>query len=275
MENSDTRSVDRSADSAYLFRNAGRETPARFAALSAMYDAETIRHLKNIGVREGWSCLEVGGGGGSIATWLAERVGPTGRVLVTDTDPRFLETFKRPNLEVRRHDVASDPLPEKSFDLVHARMVLLHVPQRDKALQQMVAALKPGGWIVDEEFDSLSAPPDPTLNSGEVLLKTQVAFSRLLEDHGVERRMGRLLLGYLREYGLVAVGAEARMSIWRSGSPGVSLMRANYEQVREAMTNAGYVTDQQIDQDIASLDSAAFMMPSPIMWTAWGRRSTS
>jgi len=60
--------------------------------------------------------------------------------------------------------------------------------------------------------------------------------------------------------------------MWQCGSPGVCLKRANYMQVRKAMTNAGFVTHQHFDQDIASLDSPAFMMPSPIMWTAWGRR---
>jgi hypothetical protein len=46
-------------------------------------------------------------------------------------------------------------------------------------------------------------------------------------------------------------------------------MRANYEQVRQDMINAGYITDQEFAQDIVSLDNPAFMMPSPIMWTAW------
>src|SRR4051812_49065816 len=77
--------------SAYLLDNAGREAPARFDALSATYDQDTIRHLENRGISEGWHCLEVGGGGGSISAWLADRVGPTGHVLVTDIDPRFLE----------------------------------------------------------------------------------------------------------------------------------------------------------------------------------------
>jgi SAM-dependent methyltransferase len=269
------RNAQKLTDSAYLFDNAGQETPARFAALSAMYDPGTIRHLENCGTGEGWHCLEVGGGGGSIASWLADRVGPAGRVLVTDTDPRFMETLERPNLEVRQHDIANDPLPEKSFDLVHARMVLLHVPERAKALRRMIAALKPGGWLVDEEFDSLSVPPDPTLNSGEVLLKTHIAFSRFLEEHGVERRMGRLLCRRLRKYGLIAVGAEGSMAMWKWRSPGVSLMRANYEQVRGAMIDAGYITPQEFEEDIAALDEPAFMMPSPIMWTAWGRQASS
>jgi len=63
-------------------------------------------------VGPGWHCLEVGGGGGSIASWLANRVLPDGRAVATDLDTRFLETLSIPNLEVRRHDIVTDPLPE-------------------------------------------------------------------------------------------------------------------------------------------------------------------
>jgi tRNA A58 N-methylase Trm61 len=110
----------RCVDSGYLFGNAGSETPARFAALSTLYDAGTIRRFEALGVREEWHCLEVGGGGGSIAEWLADRVGPKGPVLVTDIDPRFLVT-SRLNLKVQAHDIVHDPLPKQVFDLVHAR----------------------------------------------------------------------------------------------------------------------------------------------------------
>ena len=87
----------------YLLDNAGADAPARLTALAAMFDSGTIRHLEDRGVRPGWHCLEVGGGAGSIAAWLAARVGPTGRVLATDVDPRFLERIDLPNLEVRQH----------------------------------------------------------------------------------------------------------------------------------------------------------------------------
>jgi hypothetical protein len=42
---------------------------------------------------------------------------------------------------------------------VHARLVLVHLPEREKVLAGLVAALKPRGWIIDEEFDSVSLPP--------------------------------------------------------------------------------------------------------------------
>ncbi len=121
----------KSAHGDYLLANSGSETQTRFASLSELFDPGTIRHLNNSGVSRGWRCLEVGGGGGSVASWLADRVGHTGYVLATDIDPRFLETLKHPNIEVLRHNIVTDPLPEAGFDLVHTRLVLLHIPQRE------------------------------------------------------------------------------------------------------------------------------------------------
>jgi SAM-dependent methyltransferase len=272
MDNSEKTREGRSANSTYLLDNADREASARFDALSALFDPGTIRHLEDRGVRPGWHCLEVGGGGGSIASWLAARVGPAGHVLVTDIDPRFLEPLDVPNVEVRRHNIVTDPLPEAAFDLIHARAVLIHLPERERVLARLVSALKPGGWLVDEELDSASLLPDPTTYPGEVLLKTQFAMMRLMDDRGVERRFGRMLFGRLQSLGLVAVDAEARMSMWQRKSPGASLMRVNFEQLHGAMISDGYITEQEIARDIAQLEEAHFMTPSPIMWAAWGRR---
>src|SRR5687768_10129658 len=105
----------------YVFDNAAeQQARERFAALPRLYDPGTIRHLAALGVGAGWRCLEVGAGGGSIARWLAQRVGSTGYVVATDLDTRFLEPLARevgPPLAVQRHDVTADPLPEASFDL--------------------------------------------------------------------------------------------------------------------------------------------------------------
>src|SRR5215213_8379777 len=140
----------------YVFDNAKQQAAQRFNALAELYDPITTRHLDAIGVEEGWHCLEIGGGSGTIATWLAHRVTPSGRVLVTDIDPRHLTAvgeLRLPNLEVQRHDIAVDPLPERAFELIHERLVLIHVRDRAAALHTMVQALKPGGWLVVEDFD--------------------------------------------------------------------------------------------------------------------------
>jgi len=38
------------------------------------------------------------------------------------------------------------------------------------------------------------------------------------------------------------------------------------------LIDGGYISGQEFDRDIARLDDPSFMMPSPILWTAWGRR---
>jgi ubiquinone/menaquinone biosynthesis C-methylase UbiE len=143
--------------SPYIFDNAAEaETAERFASLDALYNVRSFRFLEATGIGPAWHCLEVGGGSGSVAAWMAELVGPSGYVLVTDIDPRFIERSARlrpANVELRRHDIGTDPLPARAFDLIHARLVLQHVPQRHQALASLVAALRPRGWLVIEEFD--------------------------------------------------------------------------------------------------------------------------
>ena len=256
----------------YVFCNAAPQAGVRFNAISRIFDPNTIRHLEGLCVDTGWRCLEVGGGNGSIAAWLSRRVGATGHVLATDIDPRFLNNMNLPNVEVRRHDIVADEVPDRAFDLVHCRLVLLHLPERESALRRMISALKPGGWLLVEEFDSASLPADPTVNPAEVLSRTQIALTRVLDDRGVDRHYGRLLLGQLQAHGLVEVDAEARMSLWQGGSSGACLLRANYDQLRADMINAGYITEEEFDQDLARLEGADFLMPSPIMWAVWGRR---
>ena len=82
--------VGTTAAAEYVFDNAGRTAEGRYRELSRVYDENTIRHIEQRGIDRGWSCLEIGGGGGSIASWLCARVGVRGRVLATDLDPLFL-----------------------------------------------------------------------------------------------------------------------------------------------------------------------------------------
>src|SRR5690349_3881325 len=106
----------------YVFDNAWQEERRRLDAVEAGWDPVSVASLQTIGVLEGWSCLEVGAGGGSIASWLCDRVGTDGRVVATDLDPRFLNAINAPNLEVRRHDIVRDAVEAGSYDLVHARL---------------------------------------------------------------------------------------------------------------------------------------------------------
>src|SRR5215470_2652925 len=244
----------------------------RFKALSQMFDAATKRYLSGCGLRHGWQCLEAGAGGGSIAVWLSKRVGSTGQVIATDMDTRFLEANKLENLRVWRHDITCDPLPNRAFDLVHTRMLLIHLPERDQVLKRLVAALKPGGWLVAEEFDGLSLPADPAISPGEVVLKTYQGMQRLNKDRGVDGRYGRLLFGRFRALGLEKIAAEGHVFMVQKALAAARLLRASYELRRTAMLQAGYLSEGEFNREMEFIETSQFMMPSPILWTTWGRR---
>jgi SAM-dependent methyltransferase len=254
----------------YIFDNAAEaETAERFANLDALYNFRTFRFLETAGIGQGWHCLEVGGGSGSVAAWMAERV---------DIDPRFMEgsAYRRPaHMELRRHDIGTDPLPEQAFDLIHARLVLCHVPQRLEALARLVAALKPRGWLVIEDFDGRII--DRTIAASDAAAAASFkrlggALVRLMEERGFEVEWARGLYGTLKSAGLSEVGMEGHVAVSEGGSLGASLDAANYAQVREEAVAKGLITDAEIDAVLARLDALDFAVFSPVMFTAWGRR---
>jgi SAM-dependent methyltransferase len=257
----------------YVLANAAPQTPARFSALAELYDATTIRHLQGIGVDHGWRCWEIGAGPGSIARWLAGQCGPDGSVLATDIDTRFLDQSAHANLTVRRHDIVMDPPPGECFDLIHARLVLVHLPEREKVLDRMIAALKPGGWLLAEEFDSFSQLPAPERYPWEIALKSAAAMRQVMVGRGVNAGFGRALAGHLRTRGLEGISAEGRMLMTQGKSLGTHLMKANLEQLREAILATGLVTQPEFEGDLARLDQEDFMTPSPVMWSVSARRS--
>jgi len=108
--------------------------------------------------------------------------------------------------EVLRHDVGIDEPPAGPFDLVHARLVLVHVPQRSTALAAMVAALRPGGWLVLEDADPALQPPicpDEYGPAQQLANRLRRGFRTLLAQRGAELAFGRTLPRLLRQAGLV------------------------------------------------------------------------
>jgi SAM-dependent methyltransferase len=129
-----------------------------YDTLAALLDASTFRHLDRLGVAAGQRCWEAGAGGATVPAWLARRTGPAGYVLATDIDVTFLQEADGLPCEIARHDIGADPAPQGAFDLVHARLVLEHVPGRDAALRTMTRALRPGGWLLVESADPRLQP---------------------------------------------------------------------------------------------------------------------
>ena len=136
--------------------------------------------------------------------------------MATDIDVSWAAEATDTVVEVRRHDVASDPVPDGPFDLVHARLVLVHVPDRAAALANMVAALRPGGWLLVEDADPSLQPLSCLEVLGpeqELANKLRSGFRALMAQRGVDLAYGRTLPRLLRESGLSGVRADAAFPV--------------------------------------------------------------
>lgn len=259
--------------SEYLFDNTAAQSPDRFSALETCYDHVTQDNLMRLGVGVGWNCLEVGGGGGSLGTWLADAVGPTGSVLLTDIAPKMAPGRERENLTVERHDIVNDDLPEASFDLIHSRLVLLHLPERQQVLERLVTALKPGGWLVLEEFDCEWTPvlDAPNAAARDLFNKVHGAVLQLLSEAGADIAWGRNVQAAMTKAGLADVSSTTYAESWSGGSTGTSLHRVNTEQVAAQLLDAG-ITQDSLQEFWTLLDDPGFVVNSYPLITARARR---
>lgn len=260
--------------STYSFDNAWSDARQRLRGLEHLLDPGSVQHLEALGVAEGWRCLEVGAGAGSITEWLCRRVGRSGHVLATDLDTRFLEPLRLPNLQVCRHDIASENLPEHGFDLVLSRMVLGHIRERQKALGRMAAALKPGGWLVCEDGDNATvALVWPTDEASKALfLRVERAKDQAMAARG-HQYCGRELYWFLRAAGLAEVRAQGRVPLLYAGTAAAEWKRLSVEQLRWEIVQGQHAAEEDIEAYLALLRSPDFVAQGFLVMTAWGRRS--
>jgi SAM-dependent methyltransferase len=257
----------------YLLDNSAREAGIRFEALSALFDPSTFRHIDALGIVPGWRCWEVGAGGASVPRWLAQRVGPAGYVLATDIDISWAREAAGPALEIRRHDVGRDEPPSGAFNLVHARLVLVHVSDREVALRRMVDALRPGGWLIVEDADPALQPltcldeygPEQVLAN-----KLRSGFRALMTERGVDLAYGRKLPRLLRAAGLSDVGCDAYFPVALPAC--APLETATVNLVGAAIVEKELATSAEIEQHLANVAAGRLDLATAPLISAWGRR---
>jgi SAM-dependent methyltransferase len=258
---------------AYRFDHGWREERARLARIEQAFDPWTIRSVEETKPQPGWRCLEIGGGGGSIAEWLCGRVGPTGHVVATDLETKFLEAIEASNLQVRRHDVVTDPLEEGQYDLIHSRAVLEHLPDRDAIVPRLVGALRPGGWLTLESGDlstvrMVGGKPADAEFFNEAFA-TMVEFS---QTFGAEMSYGRRLGTALRSAGLERVVVEGYITEWRPDHPVASLYDLTFQRLRGPALRGGVISEADLNRLFSMLRSPELHALSHIVYAARGQR---
>jgi SAM-dependent methyltransferase len=190
-------------------------------------------------------------------------------VVATDLDPSHVGAH--PGVEVLAHDVAADPPPATDFDLVHARLVLVHVPQRAAALAAMVSALRPGGWLLVEDADPELQPlacVDAAGPAGQLANHLRRGFRQLMADRGADLAFGRTLPRRLRTAGLEQVRADGHFPL--TSPAAADLEAATIAQVGDQLVAGGLATPEQLAQHLGHLAKRQIDVTMAPLISAWG-----
>jgi SAM-dependent methyltransferase len=262
--------------STYVYTNTSPHATTHHRHLSSILDPYTIRRLMALHTSlSGLSCLEVGAGAGSIATWLADRVGQTGRVVATDKNPMPIP--RRDRLTVQCHDIVDEPVPKPlPYDVIHARLVLMHLPRRVEVLGRLARALARGGALVIEDFDQ-------TWLAGRVLRAPSEADRRLFEDFhdsllrvfaeaGVDPSWALNTVDAMVDAGLDNVHAEVHTRSWRGGESGCGLMAGSTVQLHDDLVRHG-LTEQDLQRvrELMADRRMVIRMPALVSTVGWKR----
>jgi SAM-dependent methyltransferase len=149
--------------------------------------------------------------------------GAAGQVLGLDVNPvhvalarEFVAERGLANATVVEGDARHTGLPAGSFDVVHARLVLVTIPDPAEVVAEMVRLATPGGWVGGEEADGLFLC-QPSFPAWDRLTE---AFLAVWAQDGADIHLGRRLPEMLRAAGLVDVGVTVRADAYPVGSSG-------------------------------------------------------
>ncbi|MGI9148561.1 MAG: methyltransferase domain-containing protein, partial [Chloroflexota bacterium] len=223
-----------------------------------MYAPEARTLLDRFAVRPGWRAVDVGCGPVGILDVLAERVGPTGEVVGVDREPRSVAMARDlvaerglANVRVVEADASATGLPRSSFDLVHARLVLVTVPDPERVLAEMIALAHVGGWVAVQDLDPIThfcEPPHPAWNA------VYEGFLTLQRENSNDVHLGRRLFGMLRAAGLADVDMTVATQVCHAGDFYMTQLPTITRSIWSQLVARRLFTDAELSALVAALE---------------------
>jgi ubiquinone/menaquinone biosynthesis C-methylase UbiE len=260
-------------------------TPQEYERLrmqARVWEAATGRLLDQVGLGPGASCLDAGCGPGETMRAMAGRVGPSGRVLGIDADPALgamtlamLHGAGYRHCSFHEHDLAAaGPVPGAPFDLVYARLLLFHLPQRVEVLARLWDAVAPGGHLLVQDYDLRSISTLPQLDWVSELLRVWAcAFGAAGADISAGTRLPQL-------FAQAGVGTPDGTDVAGRIEPlatGRGILERTFRSVLPAALAQGITTEADAAATLAAIDRDAARFPDrPVLWPllvgAWKRK---
>lgn len=253
---------------------------ARLQRQSEELRPEGAALLDRIGLMPGQRAIDLGCGPRGIIDLLSAAVGPGGEVVGLDADRAHVamagEYAARrglANVEVVAADARHTGLPADSFDLVHARTLLVTIPQPAEVLAEMVRLARPGGWVASQEPDvefTLCYPPLAAFDRLRELFRA--GFSR----SGADLFIGRRLAELYRAAGLEEVGVVAHANVYPPGHSRRMVLPDLTRSLYPIIIERGLADERElaeVDRAVREhlADPCTLVMPH-LLFAAWGRK---
>jgi SAM-dependent methyltransferase len=245
--------------------------PARLAALAEALDPFSTRRLTPLlDERALPRVLEVGPGAGTIAHWMTHRY-ELGELVLLDYDPEVLDRLSGLDARQVTANITDPDLPQPGrFDLIHARLVLMHLPARLYVVQRLASWLAPGGWLVISDMvDSAGFCQDPAVARAVQAMKA--ASARAI---GTDRQWGLSFPEPLHGVGLNDIGLAFDTPILTGGADCgfATWLSMTLNRLRVHVLDTGMITAEQLRAAQHRLSTPGPKTAAPLtLVTMWGQ----
>jgi ubiquinone/menaquinone biosynthesis C-methylase UbiE len=253
----------------------------RLRRQSELLESITGSVLDRVGLSPGMSCLDVGCGPAEVMRLMAQRVGPTGRIVGFDVDGRLgkeaLSVLKSKGYQqcsfIEGNLESLELIDSDRFDLVFARLLLMHLDDPILALRKMYGQVRPGGRIVVQDYYFPTIDSYPTV---EPLAEFNKVFFGVYDEAGRETRMGIKLPEFFIEAGIGPPEGTDVTGLLLPMRVGAEMLAAVYRSVLPVALRNGVTTEERsasFFEDIRKTESGSYHILWPLLVSAWRQKA--
>jgi ubiquinone/menaquinone biosynthesis C-methylase UbiE len=211
---------------------------------------QSLTLLSHVELEPGQRAIDLGCGPQGILDLLADRVGPGGHVVGLDAIPdhvalarAFVDQHALTNVHIVEGDARRTGLPAESFDLAHARRMLVNIPRPAEVVAEMVRLVRPGGWLACMEPDVI-AVCHPQHSAWDRLCEV---FFAVFHQDGADPRIGRSVAQMYRDAGLVDVGVQVQADAYPLGHPRRTVLLQHVKSLTRKILDRGLLDERELD----------------------------
>jgi trans-aconitate methyltransferase len=256
------------------------EETARLRRQSDELRPQSAELLGRIGLAPGQSAIDLGCGPSGILDLLSAAVFPGGRVVGLDADPAHITMARQHasergllNVDLVKADARHTGLLPASFDLVHARTVLVTIPEPEEVLAEMVRLARPGGWVASQEPDIENAFCYPPLPAWDRLREIfRASFGR----SGADLLVGRRLPELYRQAGLEEIEVVVHAPVYPAAQSRRTILPDLVRSLRPMILELALSDERELAElDLAVREHLAdprTLTLAHLLVVTWGRK---